>query len=70
MTNGYFYYKLKESRRGPSDLCGRTDGNIKVVIPNTKLSTSGSSYNQDIKPGDYILVKVSIMSIKIILGLK
>lgn len=44
-----------------SDLCGRTDGNIKVIIPNTKLSIEESSLKQDIKPGDYIAVKVSII---------
>lgn len=49
----------QESRRGPTQLCGRTDGNIKVIIPNTNLPIEESSFNQDIKPGDYIIVKVS-----------
>lgn len=51
---------FQKSRRNPSDLCGRCDGNIKVIIPNTKFSIEGSSLNQNIKPGDYVTVKVSI----------
>lgn len=63
LINKYFHknniiLNFQDSRRGPSNLCGRTDGNIKVIIPNIKLSVNGSSLNQDIKPGDYIAVKV------------
>ncbi|VVC28955.1 Methylthiotransferase, conserved site,Elongator protein 3/MiaB/NifB,TRAM domain,Radical SAM, alpha/beta [Cinara cedri] len=58
-----------ESRRGPSNLCGRNDGNIKVIIPNIKLSVDGSSLNQDIKPGDYITVKITESNSQILKGM-
>ncbi|XP_060875212.1 mitochondrial tRNA methylthiotransferase CDK5RAP1 isoform X2 [Metopolophium dirhodum] len=58
-----------ESRRGPSDLCGRTDGNIKVIIPNTKLPLEESSLNQDIKPGDYITVKIIESNSQVLKGM-
>ncbi|XP_008184115.1 CDK5 regulatory subunit-associated protein 1 isoform X2 [Acyrthosiphon pisum] len=58
-----------ESRRGPSDLCGRTDGNIKVIIPNTKLPLEESSFNQDIKPGDYITVKIIESNSQVLKGM-
>ncbi|XP_025198231.1 CDK5 regulatory subunit-associated protein 1 [Melanaphis sacchari] len=58
-----------ESRRGPSQLCGRTDGNIKVIIPNSKLPIEESSLNQDIKPGDYITVKIIESNSQVLKGI-
>ncbi|XP_050520454.1 mitochondrial tRNA methylthiotransferase CDK5RAP1 isoform X2 [Daktulosphaira vitifoliae] len=57
-----------ESRRGPTNLCGRTDGNIKVVIPNTKLLKKGQSNLQSIKPGDYVVVEVTESNSQILKG--
>ncbi|XP_025414811.1 CDK5RAP1-like protein isoform X2 [Sipha flava] len=58
-----------KSRRSSSDLYGRTDGNIKVIIPNTKLSLKGSSLNKDIEPGHYIKVKITESNSQILKGI-
>lgn len=50
------------------ELAGRTDGNIKVVIPIMEIPckvTSGDHHTHKVKmqPGDYVHVKVSILLI-------
>ncbi|XP_060086467.1 mitochondrial tRNA methylthiotransferase CDK5RAP1 isoform X2 [Heteronotia binoei] len=48
------------SRRSPSDLCGRNDGNIKVIFPDVEMDDgSGLGSTAKAKPGDYVLVKIS-----------
>ncbi|XP_050425354.1 CDK5RAP1-like protein isoform X2 [Adelges cooleyi] len=57
-----------ESRKDPTKLCGRTDGNIRVIIPNIKLPNTEKSINQTIKPGDYVLVKITESNSQILKG--
>uniref|UniRef100_A0ACB8F7A4 CDK5 regulatory subunit associated protein 1 n=1 Tax=Sphaerodactylus townsendi TaxID=933632 RepID=A0ACB8F7A4_9SAUR len=46
------------SRRSPLDLCGRNDGNIKVIFPDVEMDDgSGLGATVKAKPGDYVLVK-------------
>ncbi|XP_069807903.1 mitochondrial tRNA methylthiotransferase CDK5RAP1 [Dendropsophus ebraccatus] len=47
------------SKRSSSELCGRNDGNTKVVFPDLPI-TSPSLLENDVraKPGDYVLVKI------------
>ncbi|XP_075033762.1 mitochondrial tRNA methylthiotransferase CDK5RAP1 isoform X2 [Mixophyes fleayi] len=51
------------SRRSSEDLCGRNDGNTKVVFPNFPV-THGPSPNTIVtaRPGDYVLVKITSSS--------
>uniref|UniRef100_A0A8C6UHG3 Mitochondrial tRNA methylthiotransferase CDK5RAP1 n=1 Tax=Neogobius melanostomus TaxID=47308 RepID=A0A8C6UHG3_9GOBI len=46
-----------ESKRSAEDLCGRTDGNMKVVFPKEDVPAAGIS-SAPIKAGDYVLVKI------------
>lgn len=56
----YCLYILQESKRSPEDLCGRNDGNIKVIFPRKDLPSSPTgTYTAPVKVGDYVLVKVS-----------
>lgn len=49
-----------ESKRSSKDLAGRNDGSIKVIIPNTEIPEfQGSPAKRLIKPGDYVVVKVT-----------
>ncbi|KAG9353319.1 hypothetical protein JZ751_017896 [Albula glossodonta] len=43
-----------ESKRSAQDLCGRNDGNLKVIFPIT--------HTFSIRPGDYVLVKITSAS--------
>uniref|UniRef100_A0ABM5G4V6 Mitochondrial tRNA methylthiotransferase CDK5RAP1 n=1 Tax=Pogona vitticeps TaxID=103695 RepID=A0ABM5G4V6_9SAUR len=48
------------SRRSPLDLCGRNDGNIKVIFPDTEVDDgTGRGATVGLRPGDYVLVKIS-----------
>lgn len=47
-----------ESKRSAEDLCGRTDGNMKVVFPAKPAELSGAP----IRAGDYVLVQISSAS--------
>ncbi|XP_036067693.1 CDK5 regulatory subunit-associated protein 1 isoform X2 [Oryzias melastigma] len=46
---------LKESKRSTEELCGRTDGNMKVIFP--KEEPAGGS-SEAIAAGDYVWVKI------------
>lgn len=46
-----------ESKRSVEDLCGRTDGNMKVIFPKENVPAVGIS-SAPINPGDYVLVKI------------
>ncbi|GAA6090611.1 mitochondrial tRNA methylthiotransferase CDK5RAP1-like [Tachysurus ichikawai] len=49
-----------ESKRSPEDLCGRNDGNVKVIFPRKDLPSDPASINTaPVKPGDYVLVKIT-----------
>ncbi|XP_012260249.2 mitochondrial tRNA methylthiotransferase CDK5RAP1 [Athalia rosae] len=58
---GQYHLVLVEGRSKKSEfyLEGRTDGNIKVIIPAGEIEDSGSSNEtRIIKPGDYVLVQI------------
>lgn len=49
----------QESKRSPEDLCGRNDGNVKVIFPRKDLpSDPTGTITAPVKAGDYVLVKV------------
>ncbi|CAN9512575.1 unnamed protein product [Ophioblennius macclurei] len=49
-----------ESKRSAEDLCGRTDGNMKVVFPKEDVAgRNGESGRIPVGPGDYVLVQIS-----------
>uniref|UniRef100_A0A3Q2QVY8 Mitochondrial tRNA methylthiotransferase CDK5RAP1 n=1 Tax=Fundulus heteroclitus TaxID=8078 RepID=A0A3Q2QVY8_FUNHE len=48
-----------ESKRSVEDLCGRTDGNMKVIFPKEDIAVQASASNTaPIRAGDYVLVKI------------
>ncbi|XP_056129175.1 CDK5 regulatory subunit-associated protein 1 [Lampris incognitus] len=47
-----------ESKRSAQDLCGRSDGNLKVIFPKRDVIEPADSNNRPINPGDYVLVKI------------
>ncbi|KAK5623245.1 hypothetical protein CRENBAI_017315 [Crenichthys baileyi] len=48
-----------ESKRSADDLCGRTDGNMKVIFPKEDVAIQASSSNTvPVCAGDYVLVKI------------
>ncbi|KAM7423156.1 hypothetical protein PAMA_010943 [Pampus argenteus] len=48
-----------ESRRSAKDLCGRTDGNTKVIFPKEDVAVQPAESNTaSISAGDYVLVKI------------
>uniref|UniRef100_A0A3Q1J6B9 Mitochondrial tRNA methylthiotransferase CDK5RAP1 n=2 Tax=Anabas testudineus TaxID=64144 RepID=A0A3Q1J6B9_ANATE len=48
-----------ESKRSASDLCGRTDGNMKVIFPKEEVAVQPAESNSaPISAGDYVLVKI------------
>ncbi|NXP79228.1 CK5P1 protein, partial [Ramphastos sulfuratus] len=57
------------SRRSASELCGRNDGNIKVIFPAAQLEEdAGSKALFRAQPGDYVLVKVTSASSQTLRG--
>lgn len=51
---------MQESKRSPEDLCGRNDGNVKVIFPRKDLPSDPTVTNTaPVEAGDYVLVKVS-----------
>ncbi|XP_040015636.1 CDK5 regulatory subunit-associated protein 1 [Xiphias gladius] len=49
-----------ESKRSAKDLCGRTDGNMKVIFPKEDVAAQpAESSAAPINAGDYVLVKIS-----------
>lgn len=49
-----------ESKRSPEDLCGRNDGNVKVIFPRKDLpSDPTGTITAPVKAGDYVLVKIT-----------
>ncbi|XP_018537039.1 CDK5 regulatory subunit-associated protein 1 [Lates calcarifer] len=48
-----------ESKRSAEDLCGRTDGNMKVIFPKEDVAAQApESDTAPINAGDYVLVKI------------
>ncbi|XP_034538328.1 CDK5 regulatory subunit-associated protein 1 [Notolabrus celidotus] len=49
-----------ESKRSSQDLCGRTDGNMKVIFPKEDVAVHPAESNTaPVHAGDYVLVKIS-----------
>lgn len=54
---------MQESKRSVRDLCGRTDGNVKVVFPKEDVAVQPAESNTaQVNAGDYVLVKVGFVS--------
>lgn len=54
-----YFVILQESKRSSEELCGRSDGNVKVIFPKKDLPVqAGKPQRDSITPGDYVLVKV------------
>ena len=50
---------LQLSKRSATDLCGRNDGNLKVIFPDVEMEdATNSGLRVRAQPGDYVLVKV------------
>lgn len=50
---------MQESKRSVRDLCGRTDGNVKVVFPKEDVAVQPAESNTaQVNAGDYVLVKI------------
>lgn len=57
------------SKRSAAELCGRNDGNIRVVFPDTEMEDgTGSGAVVRAQPGDYVLVKVTAASSQTLKG--
>lgn len=53
----------QESKRSAQDLCGRNDGNVKVIFPRQEVAGQPTdTHTSPINPGDYVLVKVHFHS--------
>lgn len=47
------------SKKSKEQLMGRNDGNLKVVIPKIDAPTIGTQVLKSIKPGDYVVVRIT-----------
>ncbi|XP_022081875.1 CDK5 regulatory subunit-associated protein 1-like [Acanthaster planci] len=59
------------SKRSDKDLVGRNDGNIKVVLPDTKVLNclkSDASDSSSMKPGDYVAVHIDSCNSQVLKG--
>ncbi|NWI16527.1 CK5P1 protein, partial [Crypturellus soui] len=56
------------SKRSPSELCGRNDGNIKVIFPDAEVEDAEGKALVRAQPGDYVLVKVTSASSQTLRG--
>ncbi|XP_074868035.1 mitochondrial tRNA methylthiotransferase CDK5RAP1 [Carettochelys insculpta] len=57
------------SKRSAAELCGRNDGNLRVVFPDTELEDGpGSGAAVRAQPGDYVLVKITSASSQTLKG--
>ncbi|KFU86913.1 CDK5 regulatory subunit-associated protein 1, partial [Chaetura pelagica] len=57
------------SKRSASELCGRNDGNIKVIFPDAEIpDAAGGGELLRAQPGDYVLVKVTSASSQTLRG--
>ncbi|NWT70326.1 CK5P1 protein, partial [Prunella himalayana] len=57
------------SKRSASELCGRNDGNIKVIFPDTELEDAAQCGAPGrAQPGDYVMVKVTSASSQTLRG--
>jgi tRNA A37 methylthiotransferase MiaB len=57
------------SKRSTSDLYGRNDGNIKVIVPRLRLPIGPeSSTLKDVQPGDFIVVDITKSNSQVLKG--
>ncbi|XP_047396534.1 mitochondrial tRNA methylthiotransferase CDK5RAP1 isoform X5 [Sciurus carolinensis] len=50
------------SKRSATDLCGRNDGNLKVIFPDAELEDAANpGLKVRAQPGDYVLVKILLL---------
>ncbi|XP_062360851.1 mitochondrial tRNA methylthiotransferase CDK5RAP1 [Cinclus cinclus] len=57
------------SKRSASELCGRNDGNIKVIFPDAELEDAAKCKAPSrAQPGDYVMVKVTSASSQTLRG--
>ncbi|XP_063708226.1 CDK5RAP1-like protein [Culicoides brevitarsis] len=56
------------SKRSEKEFQGRTDGNIKVIIPSLELNDTKSSQKRKFKPGDYVSVKITDANSQVLKG--
>ncbi|XP_008054504.1 LOW QUALITY PROTEIN: CDK5 regulatory subunit-associated protein 1 [Carlito syrichta] len=57
------------SKRSAADLCGRNDGNLKVIFPDTEVEDITSpGLKARAQPGDYVLVKITSASSQTLRG--
>ncbi|KAM8776070.1 mitochondrial tRNA methylthiotransferase CDK5RAP1 [Rhynchonycteris naso] len=57
------------SKRSAADLCGRNDGNLKVIFPDVKMEdATNSGPKVRAQPGDYVLVKITSASSQTLRG--
>ncbi|TNN78590.1 CDK5 regulatory subunit-associated protein 1 [Liparis tanakae] len=55
----FAYSMRKKSKRSAEDLCGRTDGNMKVIFPKEDVAVRpAASDAASVHAGDYVLVKI------------
>ncbi|XP_078698114.1 mitochondrial tRNA methylthiotransferase CDK5RAP1-like [Branchiostoma floridae x Branchiostoma belcheri] len=58
------------SKKSPSDLAGRNDGNTKVIIPNMDIPEEvGGQKCAPMKAGDYVAVKITSSTSQVLKGL-
>ncbi|XP_066240155.1 mitochondrial tRNA methylthiotransferase CDK5RAP1 [Saccopteryx leptura] len=57
------------SKRSAADLCGRNDGNLKVIFPDVEMEdATDSGPTARAQPGDYVLVKITSASSQTLRG--
>ncbi|XP_069351535.1 mitochondrial tRNA methylthiotransferase CDK5RAP1 isoform X2 [Eulemur rufifrons] len=57
------------SKRSANDLCGRNDGNLKVIFPDAEMEdVANSGLRVRAQPGDYVLVKITSASSQTLRG--
>ncbi|XP_023445722.2 mitochondrial tRNA methylthiotransferase CDK5RAP1 [Dasypus novemcinctus] len=57
------------SKRSPADLCGRNDGNLKVIFPDVEMKdVTNPGFRVRAQPGDYVLVKITSASSQTLKG--
>ncbi|XP_038606483.1 mitochondrial tRNA methylthiotransferase CDK5RAP1 isoform X2 [Tachyglossus aculeatus] len=58
------------SKRSESELCGRNDGNLRVIFPDTEMEDgTGRGSLVRAQPGDYVLVKITASSSQSLRGI-
>uniref|UniRef100_G3SN37 Mitochondrial tRNA methylthiotransferase CDK5RAP1 n=1 Tax=Loxodonta africana TaxID=9785 RepID=G3SN37_LOXAF len=57
------------SKRSATDLCGRNDGNLKVIFPDTEMEdVTNPGLRVRAQPGDYVMVKITSASSQTLKG--